>query len=81
VPAPGNFFEEHRVFLSSLPLKSSLAALSAGSLSRYSYGLVASMIGRELKPLRSRGIAGSRGPLQQRRMTSMFSDSDRVDIA
>ncbi len=37
------------------------------------------MMARELNPFRSLGMAGSSGPLQQRRMISMFSGSERVD--
>src|SRR5688572_3493782 len=53
--------------------RSAPISAGGGNLSRHSNGRHASMIMRELKPLRSRGMIGSSGPLQQRRRISAES--------
>src|ERR1051325_2483810 len=53
-----------------------------GKASFHSYGRVASMIARELKPFCSLGMIGSSGPLQQRRRISISTDGSlRVHTA
>ena len=59
-----------------------LISAAGGNWSRHSNGRQASMIMRELNPLRSRGMIGSSGPLQQRRRISAESSgSARLHIA
>src|SRR5262249_56783966 len=69
-------------FLLTFSFSSGLAPETSGNWSRHSYGRVASISARELKPFSSRGIAGSSGPLQQRSMISIERDGSlRVLIA
>jgi len=66
---PGNFWlRKSRQSLAILSLSSRLAPLTLENFSRHSYGRVASITARELKPTSPRGIAESSGPLHARRL-------------